>query len=730
MADKFPFYKQLNAMDCGAACLHMVAQHYGRFFSLEYLRGLTRINIEGVSLRGISDAAEHIGMRTLGAKVEYEQLVNDIPLPLIAHWRDDHFIVVYKINKDTVWVADPAHGKLKYTKEEFLSGWLTQDYDPEIRNTGTVLVLEKTPVFDEQEDVKTDRGGFSYLYAYAAQYKKLILQLIVGLALTSVLSVLFPFMVQMIVDEGIMNEDMRLLYTVGGAWFILLLLRLAVENLRGRILLHIGVRTKVSLISDFIIKVVKLPMRFFDRQMTSDLIQRIYDNERVERLLTASTLLSLFDAFTVVLMGAVMIFYNWIVFAVFAVFTAVYMIYVWRSTKKRKDLDYKRFDRAADNYNQLVELIQGMQEIKLHNAERNRRWAWERTEARLHNFSMDYLTATQKQRAGVLLLNELKNIVLIVLSAYFVVKGTMTLGMLIAVMYIISQINMPLHQLLQFVQNMQEAKVNLERMNEIHQADDEENPEEKVKIIPENGDLYFENVDFSYEGGNTRPILKNVSCFIPEGKTTAIVGGSGSGKTTMLKLLLNFYQPDRGEVKLGNIPINNFLNAFWRSQCSAVLQEGYIFSESIATNITIGEEKELDQTRLFEAVRVANIKDFIESLPQGYDTKIGANGMGLSQGQKQRILIARAIYKNPKYIFLDEATNALDAENESLIVENLNDFLRRRTVVVIAHRLSTVRNADNIIVIEDGRIVEQGPHEELLFRREKYYNLVKQQLKV
>ena len=717
-------------MDCGAVCLRIIAKHYGKFYSLEYLRRLTHINIEGVSMRGISDAAEHIGMRTLGAKVEYDQLVDEVNLPFIAYWRGDHFLVVYKIDEKNVWISDPGHSnKIKLTKEEFLAGWLLADYDPDGPNPGLILLLEKTPAFDVREDMQTDRGSFRWLFKYIAEYKALGVQLFAGLLLTSFLSVLFPFMVQMIVDEGIANEDMRLLYTIAGAWAVLLILRVIVENIRGWILLHIGVRTKIKLMSDFLIKVVSLPMRFFDRQMTSDLIQRIYDNERIERLLTATTLLSFFDVVTVILMGAVMAFYSIWVFTAYAVLTGMYLFFVWKSTQERKDLDYKRIDRAADNHNELSELVIGMQDMKLHNGERAQRWEWERSEANLFRISRAYLNATQRQRSIALLLNESKNILLVLLSAYFVINGQMTLGMLIAVMFIISQINLPLLQLMNFAQNLQEAKVNLERMNEIHREESEEKPEEKINIVPENGDLHFDNVTFSYEGGNTRPVLRNVSCYIPEGRTTAIVGGSGSGKTTMLKLLLNFYQPDSGAVKLGNIPIQNFKNTFWRSQVSAVLQDGHIFSKSIAKNIAVGEER-IDEKRLFQAAEVARIRSFIESLPQGYDTKIGSNGMGLSQGQKQRILIARAVYKNPLYIFLDEATNNLDAQNEKFIMEDLDVFLKRKTVVIIAHRLSTVRNADNIIVLEDGEIVEQGPHEELLYRREKYYELVRSQLRV
>ena len=728
MADNFPFYKQPDAMDCGATCLRMIARHYGKFFSLEYLRDLTQINIEGVSLFGISSAAEHIGMRTLGAQVTYEQLVSDVPLPCIAYWRQDHFVVVYEASADEIKVADPGHGKFSWSKEEFLDGWLTDEI-PTANSLGTVLALEPTPDFFEQENVKTDKGGFRYVMHYFWRYPKLIFQLGLGLLVTTILAVIMPFLIQALVDEGIGANNANFTTVILGAWIALLLFRSVIEYLRGWLLLHIGIRANISLISDFIIKIVKLPMRFFDRKMTSDLLQRIYDNKRVEDLLTTSLIASIFDAITVFFLGVILLLFNWKVFIVFLVMTIAYVGWLYLFTKRRKELDYKRFDQANDHQNQLFEMVNGMQEIKLHNAETARRWAWERTEAKLFRLGTRYLAVTQWQQVGGNLINELKNILIIVFAAQAVIFGEMTIGALVAVMYILGQVNSPLEKLLSFFNAVQDAKIGLERMNEVHRRENEENPEEKIGIIPENGDLSLENVSFHYEGGNAPLVLRNIDLHIPQGKTTAIVGSSGSGKTTLVKLLLNFYAPIDGEVKLGDINLQNFRYHFWRDQCGAVLQDGYIFSDSIANNIAIGA-KHVDRDRLLYAVRMANIQTFIERLPLGYNTKIGAAGMGLSQGQRQRILIARAIYKDPQYLFFDEATNALDAYNENVIMDNLELFLRGKTVVVVAHRLNTVQHADNIIVLEDGEIIEQGTHQQLVLREGHYFHLIKNQLEL
>lgn len=714
-------------MDCGAACLRMVARHHGRYYSLEFLRNLTHQRKEGVSLLEISDAAEHIGLRTLAAKISFERLLNDVPLPCIAHWRQDHYVVVYAVSAKFVWVADPAIGNMKLTKEEFLEGWESVHEDGE--NRGVVMVLETTPDFYQKDGVSTDKGGFRYVYQYLTRHRNLVAQLVLGLAVTVILQLLFPFLIQAMVDEGVNSQDFDFVLLILLAWSVLFLSQMLVEHLRSWILLHLGVRANINLISDFLIKIVRLPIRFFDQKMTTDLLKRIYDNERVERLLTTSSLVTVFSSISILLMGLVLLYFDLTIFLIFLAGTMLHLMWVLRFMEARKELDYKRFDQAAENQGKLIELIGGMQEIKLHNAETQKRWEWERTEAKLFRVGMRYLAVDQRQRLGAQLLNELKNILIIVFAAKAVIEGSLTIGVLLAVMYILGQLNAPINQLVEFIKSAQDAKISLERMNEIHQRENEENPAEKITILPEVGDLRLEGVSFQYGGPGSPLILKELDLTFPKGKTTAVVGSSGSGKTTLLKLLLNIYQPTEGAIKLGDINLNNFQSRLWRSKCGSVLQDGYLFSDSIARNIGLGDEI-VDDQRLFYATRMANIQSFIESLPLGYNTRIGADGVGLSQGQKQRILIARAIYKDPEFLFFDEATNALDAYNEMVIMENLAEFLSRKTLVIVAHRLSTVMNADQIIVLENGEVVERGTHEYLSRQQGAYYHLLRNQLEL
>lgn len=714
-------------MDCGAACLRMVARHHGRYYSLEFLRNLTHQRKEGVSLLEISDAAEHIGLRTLAAKISFERLLNDVPLPCIAHWRQDHYVVVYAVSAKFVWVADPAIGNMKLTKEEFLEGWESVHEDGE--NRGVVMVLETTPDFYQKDGVSTDKGGFRYVYQYLTRHRNLVAQLVLGLAVSVILQLLFPFLIQAMVDEGVNSQDFDFVLLILLAWSVLFLSQMLVEHLRSWILLHLGVRANINLISDFLIKIVRLPIRFFDQKMTTDLLKRIYDNERVERLLTTSSLVTVFSSISILLMGLVLLYFDLTIFLIFLAGTMLHLMWVLRFMEVRKELDYKRFDQAAENQGKLIELIGGMQEIKLHNAETQKRWEWERTEAKLFRVGMRYLAVDQRQRLGAQLLNELKNILIIVFAAKAVIEGSLTIGVLLAVMYILGQLNAPINQLVEFIKSAQDAKISLERMNEIHQRENEENPAEKITILPEVGDLRLEGVSFQYGGPGSPLILKELDLTFPKGKTTAVVGSSGSGKTTLLKLLLNIYQPTEGAIKLGDINLNNFQSRLWRSKCGSVLQDGYLFSDSIARNIGLGDEI-VDDQRLFYATRMANIQSFIESLPLGYNTRIGADGVGLSQGQKQRILIARAIYKDPEFLFFDEATNALDAYNEMVIMENLAEFLSRKTLVIVAHRLSTVMNADQIIVLENGEVVERGTHEYLSRQQGAYYHLLRNQLEL
>lgn len=727
LIDRFPHYKQLDAMDCGATCLRMIARYYGRFYSLEYLRQITFLDREGVSLLSISDAAEQIGLHTLGVKVSYERLADDLPMPCIAHWRQVHFIVVYKITKSHVWVADPAGSKVKYTKEEFIEGWASDIVDNEKR--GIVLLLEKTPEFEQREGEKLEKRGFSFLLKYLFNYRPMIFQLFLGLTFGSLISLIFPFLVQALVDTGIHTRDLNFIFYVLIAQVFLTFGSIAIEFLRGWILLHVGSRVNISLISDFLIKLMKLPIRFFDTKLTGDLIQRINDNHRVEEFLTSTSLSTIFSFVNFVIFGVILAYYNIQIFTLFSIATLLYLGWILFFLRKRKILDYKRFDQMSKNQSSLIQIINGMPEIKIHNAETQKRWEWERIQAQLFRLSMEYLSVNQVQHAGASLINELKNVFISFIAAKAVIDGQMSLGQMMSMQYIIGQLNGPVEQIINFILEGQSALISLERMNEIHTRDEEEDLSQKINYIPENQSLVLENVSFNYGGPNSPMVLQQINLVIPKGKTTAIVGTSGSGKTTILKLLLNSYQPTEGQIKLGDIPINNIRNRTWRDQCGVVMQEGFIFSDTIAKNIALGDDI-IDKKKLLFAAKVANIQTFIDSMPLGYNTKIGEDGIGLSQGQKQRLLIARAVYKNPNYIFLDEATNALDAYNELIVMENLEQFFKEKTVVVVAHRLSTVKNAHNIVVIERGEIIEQGTHEQLTAIRGAYYHLVKNQLEL
>jgi ATP-binding cassette, subfamily B, bacterial len=727
MARSFPFYKQHDAMDCGATCLRMVARHHGRFYSLEHLRELTFIGKDGVALIDIADAAEKIGMGTLAAKISWERLKEGLPLPMIVHWRQEHYIVVYEVGNNYVRVADPASGKHKLTKDEFLHSWGSDVVDGE--HVGIILLLETTPDFFEREGDKVDKSGFGFLFTYLFRYKSLLWQLILGLLVSSLLSLVFPFLTQTIVDVGINNRDLNLIKLVLMGQIILFMSYTSVEFIRGWIMLHIGTRINISLISDFLVKLMKLPPRFFDSKLTGDLMQRINDNSRIEHFLTSSVLTTGFSLINFVIFGAILFFYNPNIFFVYFIFTVVYIIWIVLFLKKRKELDYKRFEQMAQNQSNLIQLISGMNEIKLHNAERQKRWQWERIQAKLYRVSIGYLALEQWQRAGASFLKEFKNLIITFIAAKAVTEGELSIGAMVAVEYIVGQLNSPLEQLVLFIQMGQDAKISLERLNEIHKKEDEDGSVPRLNVLPENGDLKLDNISFQYGGQYSPMVIRGMSLTIPKGQTVAIVGSSGSGKTTILKLLLNFYQPTEGAVKLGDISLNSIQNRLWREKCGVVMQEGFIFTDTIAKNIALGDEM-IDKKKLLQAVKVANIGSYVDSLPLGYNTKIGDDGVGLSQGQKQRLLIARAVYKDPEYIFFDEATNALDSFNELIIMENLKEFFKGKTVVIVAHRLSTVKHADKILVLEKGEIIEHGNHDELTRARGAYYNLVKNQLEL
>lgn len=725
---KFPFYQQFDAMDCGPSCLRMVAKYYGKHFSTESLREKSFITREGVSLLGISDAAEAIGMRSMGVKITYEQLKKEAPLPCIAHWGQEHFVVVYKIARGVVYVADPAYGRLEYAEKEFKEKWISTVDDGEKK--GVCLLLQPTPDFYQEADEKVKRTGFHFVLNYLKPYRKLVIQLILGFFLGSIIQLALPFLTQSVVDIGINTQNIGFIYLVLLAQLVLFISRMSVEFIRSWILLHISTRINISIISDFLIKLMKLPLGFFDTKMIGDILQRIEDHDRIERFLTAQSIGILFSVFSLVVFAIVLAVYSWTIFFIFLIGSVLYFVWIYVFMKRRRELDYRRFNKLSENQSKLIQIINGMQEIKLNNYEKEKRWEWERVQAGLFKVSVKSLALQQYQDAGSVFINETKNILIIIISATAVVNGELTLGMMLAIQYIIGQLNSPLRQLIQFMHNAQDAKISLERLAEIHDKKDESGTQASyVRMLPENKSISISNLVFQYEGPRSPKVLNEINLDIPENKTTAIVGVSGSGKTTLIKLLLGFYPPVAGDIKIGGTRLANFSPKMWRDKCGVVMQDGFIFSDSIAKNIVVNDEIP-DQERLLNAVKMANIQDYIESLPLSYNTKIGQEGVGLSQGQKQRILIARAIYKVPEYLFFDEATNALDANNEKLIMENMETVSAGKTVVVVAHRLSTVKNADQIIVLDQGEIVEKGTHDKLISNKGKYFELVKNQLEL
>jgi ATP-binding cassette subfamily B protein len=724
----FPFVKQPDAMDCGPACLKMVAGFYKMNFSLESLRKKCYITREGVSFLGLSEAADSLGFRTIGVKVHFEILNENVPFPCIVHWRQKHFVVVYKIKNDKIWIADPAVGLMKITREEFVQNWGSTVVDG--KPAGLVLIIEPTPALFDNENEPDKTNGFKFLFKYFRLYRKYLYQLVLGLVLGSCIQLVIPFLTQSIIDIGLNNNDIGFIYLILFAQLALVFGRMSVEFIRGWLLLHIGSRVNVAVISGFLQKLMSLPVAFFDTKLTGDILQRIEDNNRIEEFLTSASLNILFSFFNLIVFGIVLAVYSIKILALFLTGSLLYILWVSIFMKSRAALDHQRFKLMSVSGNKLINIVNGMQEIKLTQSELSMRWDWEKLQATLFGLKIRGLSIIQYQSAGATFINEITNVLITVVAATAVLKGNMTLGMMLAVQFIIGQLNVPVSQIIGFFRMSQDAKMSLDRLAEVHNLQEEEpEPEMKVRKLPDKKDIYINSLSYQYEGPRSPFALKDIDLFIEGNKVTAIVGTSGSGKTTLLKMLLGFYHPVAGEILVGDTRLSNLSLKVWREKVGAVMQDGFLFPDTIAANIAPGSE-DINEEKLIRAVDIANIKGFIESLPLGYNTKIGANGHGLSEGQKQRLLIARVIYKDPDIIIFDEATNSLDANNEKAIVENLAGFFEDKTVIVVAHRLSTVRDADKIVVLDSGRIIETGTHESLIGKRGAYYNLVKNQLEL
>lgn len=723
----FPFYQQLDAMDCGPTCLRMISKHYGKHFTLQSLRNKSYLARDGVSMLGIADAAESIGLKTIGAKLSWAKLSKEAPFPLIAHWKQNHFIVVYKIRRNKVFIADPKIGLTTLSKEEFLKGWISTATEGE--DKGTVLLLQPTPEFYDQDEEKKSRSGLRFLGKYLIPHKKMGYQLLIGLVLGAIIQLILPFLFQGIVDFGIGNSDAGFIYLILAFQFVLIMSAMGINFIRRWILLHMSTRINISLISDFLAKLMRLPVGFFETKHTGDILQRIGDHRRVESFITTSSLNIIFSLFNLLVFSVILAIFSWKILLIFLIGSGLYFGWVLLFMKRRRTLDHKEFSKLSENQSKLIQLVQGIQDIKINNAERPKRWEWENIQAGLFRVNMKGLSIDQYQEAGGRFVNELKNILITVVAALAVISGSMTIGMLLAVSYILGQLNVPLEQLIDFMHRAQDASISLERLNEIHDSADETDRYTGIPLLQKNAEISINKLSFAYGGPYSRPVLEDINLHLPKDSVTAIVGRSGSGKSTLVKLLLGFYPPLKGEIRIGDQSILHIPSDYWRQHCGVVMQDGYIFADSIANNIALGHE-EVDVEKLLHASRMACINDFIDQLPLGYNTIIGSQGLSLSGGEKQRILIARAIYNDPDFLFIDEGTSSLDATNEKRIMENLTQVFKGKTVVIVAHRLSTVKNANQIVVLENGQIAEHGSHADLVKQKGAYFELIRNQLEL
>ena len=724
--NRFPVFRQYDEMDCGPSCLRIICKYFGRKLPLHFLRNLCQTNRLGSSLLIIKEAAEKIGFTANGISIGFDDLKDEQFIPCIIHWNQNHFVVVYKISKNHVWVSDPAQGRICYSKKDFLKNWAPDG------KKGVAMILQPTEEFfnNPMPDEKK-ANAFAGIMPYLNQYQRPFFFLLLFLVLASIIQVIPPYLTQQVVDNGIKNKNLGFVYLLLLAQLGVFVGSIITDVTRNFIILRLSNSLNIKMISAFLKKLMQLPLGFFDNKMTGDTLQRIADHQRLQIFFTTGAFSILFSLLTLLVFSLVLLIYNQLIFLIFLAGSIFYFLWFWYFMKKRAVLDYKRFSQLAENQEKNIELIHGMQEVKLHNAENKKRTSWEILQQKLFAINLKGLTLQQIQVEGAAFINELKNILITFIAAKLVINDSISIGVMMGVAYITGQLNSPVSQLLEQLQSYQDAKLSAERITEIHQRPGEEAMNEKDTVpVPAEGDIVFNDVSFKYiDSKSIPPVLEHLNFSIPRNKVTAVVGASGSGKTTMMKLLLKFYSPGEGNISVGNIPLTRIEHTNWRNFCGAVLQEGYIFSDTILGNIVLADEQP-EIERLQQAVDIANIGDFIKELPMGFETKIGQNGMSISTGQKQRILIARAVYKNPSFILFDEATSALDAKNEREIVHKLEHFFTNRTVLIIAHRLSTVKNADQIIVLDKGHIIEQGTHPQLVKQNGVYFNLIKDQLEL
>ena len=726
--ERFPHYMQTDAMTCGPTCLRIISAFYGKTHNLSDLVQLSKTTRSGSNFLGLSEAAEKIGFKTLGSKITPEKLTGELVLPCIAHWNQNHFVVVYKIDKNKIYVSDPAHGLLAYSRDEFSKHWIADE-----GAVGVLLLLEPTGEFEEEarhKNRKERSQELSFLVKYLKPHRRSVIKLLIGLFIVSLLQLIPPFLTQSIIDIGIKNKDLSFIYLVLFAQLMVFFGRTTVDVIRSYILMRISTRINISLSSDFFIKLMKLPISYFDSKLTGDIMQRIADNSRIETFLTSSSLSTLFSLFSFVVFSVVLALYSLQILFIFLTGSVFYFLWILFFLKKRADVDYKRFHQSSQNQSMTIEMINGMQDIKLHNASAQKYLQWKTLQLKLFRINLKGLVLTITQQSGSSLINELKNIIITFFAAKLVLEGQLTLGVMLSVSYITGQLNAPIIDMVNFIQHFQDARLSLERLREIQNKEDEEPVGKNLHVDFDLKSAFdIRDLFFKYTGAGNDFVLRDLNIYIPSNKITAIVGSSGSGKSTLLKLLLKYYSPSSGSIHLNDVDLQDVSSKAWRERCGVVTQEGYIFSDTIANNIAIGFSS-IDKARLDRAAEISNIREYIDSLPLGYDTKIGMEGNNISSGQKQRILIARAVYKDPDYLFFDEATSSLDANNEKIIMHNLDGFFKNRTVIIIAHRLSTVKNADQIIVLEKGKIIEQGNHAALATAKGAYFELVKNQLEM